>query len=191
LHREGNGRDESIEFRENVLFLPGFLLIGGASLSCKGGTSSSEGDSDAEESTLEVDFEQTGDPDTVDRGDLVEPDDKDPIADEDPSDSDVVSDLTDTDPLGEEDRPIDQTEDLEEDLADPPAEEDTAEQESSETEQPDPTTLWMIFEGFVSGGGHAASSQYKLQYGRVGGAVASGVAQSTHYRISDGGVSER
>ena len=167
-------------FKRMTLFLLIILLIGGLSLSCTGGNSSNEGDG-----------EQMGDQDPVDSDtaseeDLIGEGDMDSLTEEDPSEMDTDPDPVDDDPMSEEDQPTDQVENVEEDLVDPPVEVD-----NTETEQPDPTSLWMIFEGFVSGGGHAASSQYKLQYGRLGGSAVPGAAQSTHYRISNGSISGR
>ena len=162
------------------------FLIGGLSLSCKGSTTSSntEGDPD-QETVAEQDDEQATDPDPVDQADLADLDDAEVQVEEDP-DPVEHPDRIDEDPSIEGDQPTDQVDEPEDDLVDPPDETDTGETDTTET---DPTTFWVIFEGFVSGGGHAASSQYKLQFGRVGGAVAPGSAQSTNYRISGGVVS--
>ena len=180
-------------FKAIPLFPLLISLIFGLSLSCKSSTTETEGDTDVEVA-LEQEDDQAGDGESVDQGDLLERGDTEPQVEEDPTETDVDFDRIDEDPVDESDRPTDQVEDPEADVADPPAEDDLTDLPSegdTETEQTDPTSLWMIFEGFVSGGGHAASSQYKLHYGRLGGSSASGAAQSTHYRISHGGISGR
>ena len=70
-------------FKRMALILLIFFLIGGLSLSCKGGNSSNEGDGDVEVAQ-EVDGEQTGDQDPVDsdpatEGDLIEEGDTDSL----------------------------------------------------------------------------------------------------------------